>query len=302
MSDKVLNRSSLLSPTFLGVTALTMTCIVGGTSYGLSKELMGYFNPSELITYRFFLGALTLILFRPSSLRQLSKEKLKLTFPTGAVLAFSMLAMWQGVKYSDTGLSAFIANSEFIIIPIISYLFFGQKISLKTLLLVFLGLIGMALLSFQRDFEISYGTVILLICATGFAFYAVLNTELTKKLDTFELSLYNLLWSTFFCAFAALIEGYTFKFSYASVLPLLYLGPVVLGIRFAFITYGQSKVKVAHAGLIYLTEPVTAALIGCYLLGEAFSPYQLLGIMILMGTVLGSFLVVSQEEGLEERL
>ena len=260
---------------------------------------MGFFTPSELLTYRFFLGSLTLVAIRPGSISQLTRAKCKLALPTAAVLSVSMLTLWQGVKYSDTGLSAFLANSEFILIPIILYFFFKQKISLMTGVLVLTGLVGMALLSLQQGLNISVGTSFLLASATCFAFYAILNTELTKKIAPFELSLLNLSLSTVFCAFAAIFEGFTFNFSLDSTLPLLYLGPIILGIRFLFITYGQSKVRASHAGLIYLCEPISASLIGCFLMSETFSSTQLLGILILIATVLGSFFVVSQEEARE---
>lgn len=285
------------SPTLLGVMALTMTAIIGGTSFSLSKFLMEFFNSWEFVTYRFFLGSLTLVLLRPSSIRQISLQKLKLALPTAFALSFAMLTLWEGVKYSDTGLSAFIANSEFVLIPAILYLFFGQKISLKTLLLVVTGVFGMALLSFKSGVEVTYGTILLFICATCFALYAVLNTELTKKLPTYEIALMNLSLSTLICGVFALFQGYTFKFNSDQILPLIYLGPLMMGIRFFFITYGQSKVKASHSSLIYLCEPVTATLIGCFILNETLTNFQLIGIVILISTVVGSFEVVRQEEG-----
>ena len=295
-SEEKINNSSLL----LGIAALTVTSILGGTSYSIAKKIMEYFSPSELMTYRLFLGTLTLIVIRPSALGELNSAKFRLALPSAAALSLSMLFLWQGVKYSDTGLSAFLANSEFLLIPILSYLFFKQKTSLKTGSLVALGLLGMGFLCLERGFNISFGTIFLLASATCFACYALINTNLTRKIKPYELTLLNLSISTVFCAVAGIFQGFSFNFAPSTILPLLFLGPVMMGIRFYFITFGQSKVRASHAGLIYLCEPVTASLIGCFFLGETFSNFQIVGIFILIATVIGSF-VIAKEESYKSR-
>jgi drug/metabolite transporter (DMT)-like permease len=258
---------------------------------------MEFFNPNEFLTYRFFLGVLTLVVLKPRVLRELNIKKFILALPTAVFLSAAMLALWQGVKYSDTGLSAFIVNSEFVLIPIIAYFCFRETISLQTGVLVLIGLVGMALLSLQSSLHVTLGTGYLLCSVLFFAFYAIFNTRLSRKLDPFLLSVLNLSLASVICGVVASIEGYKFGFNSETILPLIYLGPIMTGIRFFVITFGQSKVDAPHAGLIYLCEPVTASIIGYTLLDEKFSILQLVGISLLILTVFGSFKVIGKEEG-----
>ena len=192
-------------------------------------------------------------------------------------------------------------NSEFIFIPIIAYVCFGERISRQTGFLVFAGLIGIGLLSFQSSFQVNSGTAYLFGSIISFTFYAIFNTRLARKMDTFELTVINLSLATIICGFFAWVEGFTFGFSREVILPLIYLGPIITGLRFFLITYGQSKVDASHVGLIYLVEPLTASVIGYYALGENFSSIQFCGILILIATVVGSLRVIDQEEGKEAK-
>ena len=290
-----------ISDTLLGAVALIAMSALGGTSYAVFRFTQKFFNSNEFLTYRFFLGVLVLILLKPQVLPKLSLRKFAAALHTGAFLSTAMLLLWQGVKYSSTGISAFIVNSEFIFIPIIAYVCFGERISRQTGFLVFAGLIGIGLLSFQSSFQVNSGTAYLFGSIISFSFYAIFNTRLARKMDTFELTVINLSLATIICGFFAWVEGFTFGFSREVILPLIYLGPIITGLRFFLITYGQSKVDASHVGLIYLVEPLTASVIGYYALGENFSSIQFCGILILIATVVGSLRVIDQEEGKEAK-
>ncbi len=291
--------SQYQSSLYLGVLALAVTSFMGATSYGLAKALMRDFNPTELLFFRFLTGSLTLVLFKPTLFSALLKRENLKVISSALSLSFSMIFLWKGVQISETGLAAFLANSEFILIPIIGYFLFGQTVSRLTLLLVIIGAIGVSLLCITSDLSISLGTFYLLLSALGFSFYAIFTTALTKKIPKLELSFLNLFLSAVFCFPVAATEGLKLNFAWDNLPLLVYLGPIMTGIRFYFITYGQSKVRVSHTGLIYLCEPIGATIIGYYFLGEIFSLRQIIGAAILILTVIGSVFVIREEEGKE---
>lgn len=67
----------------------------------------------------------------------------------------------------------------------------------------------------------------------------------------------------------------------------LHLGIVTVGIAYQLFAAGLATVSVASAATFTLAEPLTAALLGVFVLGEALSPQALVGVgLVLAGLVL----------------
>ena len=72
----------------------------------------------------------------------------------------------------------------------------------------------------------------------------------------------------------------------AGLLVALHLGVVTIGLAYLLFTQGLVKIPAATAVTLSLAEPLTAALLGIFLLGEWLPPAGLLGIALLLAGLL----------------
>ena len=152
----------------------------------------------------------------------------------------------------------------------------------------FLALIGCSLLVLSGgDLRVN-GTGILLAMAAGtsYALYTLLIKELLVREPrgavlsiTFLLGSLVLLPILFLGDFAWLAEP-------RGLLVALHLAIITVGAAYTLYAIGLSMISVAATATLTLAEPLTAGLLGIFLLGEELSPLAALGVVLLLSGLL----------------
>jgi len=273
-----------------GEILLLITTVIGGTAYVVSKSLLLEISPENLIFYRFLFGIIFLVILRPKSVLTLDRQTLGLGAGVGAVMALSMFALFYGLRTTGSGIAAFLANSEFLFIPFIELLLFKKRISRLIWLSLSLGVIGIILISLGKDLRISLGELFLCASSIGFAFTAILSVRATRLVPTYKLTISMMLFAGLLAGIVSATQG-SLALPPIAVLPhLLYIGIVVTGLRFLLVLIAQRSVSASHSGIIYLAEPVVAAIFGVVLLKEQLTMNQILGMVSML---LAALLIVT---------
>lgn len=264
---------------------LLLTAFIWGAAFVAQRVGMDSLSPFYFNAIRFALGSLSLIPLIYLNYRRKSKKdfefELKKSLKAGFILGFLLFlgsAFQQvGMVYTTAGKAGFITGLYVVIVPLIG-IFFKQKIKIEIIIGVLLSIIGLYLLSINKDFTMDYGDFLVLICSFMFSFHVLAVAYFAPKRDCILLS------SLQFAVNALLSLGVAFFWENISwlniregIIPLLYGGFMSAGVAYTLQVIAQKDAPPAHASILLSLESVFAALTGWFILGEKLSYRALWG-------------------------
>ena len=210
----------------------------------------------------------------------------------GIFLGIDHAAWHHGIMLTSVANATLFACMAPVFVVIYGWLFFSWKISFHFIICLILVILGSFLL-FYDSLEFSKNKVIgdlwSLFAGACYAGYLLFTGILRDgKLNSYIILFYASL-------FSAIIIFVIFLFTKEQFFPETMFGLlVILGISIisqiigiGSITWALGKVKTSLASLTLMSEPLTAALLGIFILGEFLSLIQISGgIIILIGILL----------------
>lgn len=279
-----------------GSLILLITAIIWGSSFVSQKVGVETVGPMTFIGLRTLLGSIVLfpvILVidknKPAEKVMPFTNKTLLTggLACGIFLCIASTLQTFGMKYIDAGKSGFLTSLYMIFVPIIG-IFAGKKLSLKTVISVFLAIIGMYLLCMKNGFSsIGIGDILVLLCAIFFSFHIMIIDHFSPKVDGVKLSCLQ-----FFIAGAIasigmlIIEKPTLNDIIISIPPIAYSGIMSCGVAYTLQIIGQKYAEPTIATLIMSLESVFAALSGWLFLNEIMTTREFFGCAIVFLAVI----------------
>ena len=150
-----------------------------------------------------------------------------------------------------------------------------------------LAIIGCVLLFVNRG-EASVNPIgILLALSAGLMF--ALYTNCSKQLAEKEETLPAVAMTFTLCALLLLPfsgDGVMWTFESQNLFPMLYMGLAATSIAYLLFLAGLEKISSSSAVTLSLAEPLTAALLGVFLVGEYLSPTSWIGVVLLLGGII----------------
>ncbi len=243
---------------------------------------------------RIALGTLVLILLAAwqgelASLRQWRTWPRRTTLLAAAAIAAYQVFFFAAVARTGVAVGTIVGiGSTPIAAGILTTLVYRTSPGRTWMVSTFLALIGCSLLVLSGgDLRVN-GTGILLAMAAGtsYALYTLLIKELLVREPrgavlsiTFLLGSLVLLPILFLGDFAWLAEP-------RGLLVALHLAIITVGAAYTLYAIGLSMISVAATATLTLAEPLTAGLLGIFLLGEELSPLAALGVVLLLSGLL----------------
>lgn len=191
---------------FFAHIALFIVNLIYALNYTIAKDVMpGYIEPSGFILLRVlcgvFLFSFFYFLFIKESVEKKDFFRLALCGLFG--VAINQLFFFEGLNLTTPINAAIIMTVNPVLVIIISALLIGEKITVKKIIGIVLGIIGAGALilnsgsvSFDNDFFI--GNLLVLINATSYAIYLVLVKGLMKKYNPLTVMFFVFLFGLFF--------------------------------------------------------------------------------------------------------
>ena len=279
---------------------MLLAAAIWGFAFVAQREGMETMGPFLFNTARFFIGTVFLLPIvwylskknKSQNNKETSTKKLLFAgFIAGLFLFLAASFQQVGIQYTTAGKAGFITGLYIFFVPLIG-IFFGQRTGSGTWLGAFIALIGLYLLSINKDFSIAQGDLLQLICAIFFAAHILVIGYVAKSMDPLKLSLIQYFVSAVLSFFIAVaIEVITWKMIVDTAIPLLYAGIMSIAIGYTLQVVAQQHAKSSHAAIILGLEGAFAVLGGWLILDENLSTRGLIGCgLMLLGMFLSQLL------------
>ena len=240
--------------------------------------------------YRMLFGsiALFIIYLIKNNENPLRKNISKVIF-LGAILFNLDLWFWhRSVIYVGPGLSTLLANFQIVILPFLALIFFNQKTQRIQIFSIFLGLLGLFLITGQ-SWDIAgnnykLGVLFGLLTAISYAGYIISIKRIDHNAAVNSDPIFNLLFISLISA------GLLFLFSIIEQVPLeikssseliwmICYGLFSHVIGWFFILNGLQKISAVTAGIILLTQPILSYVWDFIIFKKVILPIEYFGIV-----------------------
>lgn len=268
---------------------LIIIAMIWGSGFvGTQLALDGGLTPLQLLTIRFFIGAVLInLIFFKQIKEHINKEILKSGVILGFFLFIAFAVQTIGILYTTPTKNAFITAANVVIVPFIGFFVYKRKLDKIGIISSIMTLIGIGILSLEVDLSINIGDFLTLICAFGFAFHIFFTSEFASKYNPIVLTgiqftvafILSLVCQIFMgeMKIEAQVNGY---------LGALYLGVFSTTIAFLLQTICQKMVDGTKTAIILSTEAVFGTIFSVLILKEIVTLKMLIGIAIIFTSII----------------
>lgn len=268
--------------------ALLLTTLIWGATFPATKVVLEQLPPLSFLFLRFCLGALLVVV-----------GMLLLGFPVRrepSVLRASAIAtVWLflgyllqtvGLRYTTASNSAFITALYVVFVPLILRRF-GPRVWLATSIAT-----GGLWLLVKPTIAMNVGDLLTLGCAVAFAAHIALLERFTREVDAPSLFTWQMVAMAVILLPAMMLErapAGSFAPTAALLVGLGITGGLATG-AFAVQMWAQRLIPAQQVALVFASEPVYAAWLSWYFLGESLDLQGWIGSgLIVVAVVMGAF-------------
>ena len=265
---------------------ILIAVVFWGASYIFTKIGLGSFGVFNLIAMRFILAFVISAL----TLRKYIVAERKILIYSaglGSILFLAFTTMTLALKYTTASNAGFLIGSLVIIIPIISFFIFKEKIEGKFIVGSLMALVGIGLITLDDELSVNLGDILALLCATLFALHVVLTGKLTKKVNSISLGVFQLGVVAGMSLLTSIVTGgFNIPSSKNLWFIILFLSIICTAFGYIVQTVAQQEASPVMTGLILSLEPLFSAVLAYFILGEIMSVRALTGSGILLSSII----------------
>lgn len=266
---------------------------VWGTTFILVKDALSHMGVYTFLGIRFIAAAVFLYLMTFRNLPKIKWPTIKAGMIVGLFLLAGYIFQTVGLKYTSASNAGFITGLSVVMVPIIYAIYTWSLPENNTILGVLLASIGLFLLSVTSDFKMSYGDLLVLFCAFGFAMHIIMVGRYSEFNNPVALTIIQIL----FVGLVSMSIGIA-----TEPWPPVLNGPVIQALiitsifatALAFLIQNmvQKFTTASRTALIFITEPVFAAGFAYFYAGELLTARALIGCALIIGGMIISELPI----------
>lgn len=274
-SKKVLYMGLLLLVTFFW-----------GVTFPMIKIALQFISPVIFLSIRFFISALLMIPFLVRKKNVFSPTNIKYGFLAGSLLFIGYYFQTIGLEYTTASKSGIITGIYVVLIPLISYFYLRKKVSRFDIIASFLAFGGLLVMSTgdASNSTVQLGDFLTFICALGYAFQIAYVSKYSKNLDSTVFTFYQIL-TVSILSTVAIPTYFPLLVSLNLYVIFSILFTAIFGgiLAYYISTRALIFVEPTTAGIIFVGEPIFAALSSVLINGEVLGLFTILGggIMVL---------------------
>jgi drug/metabolite transporter (DMT)-like permease len=269
---------------------LLLVSVIWGSAF-VAQRVAGQLGSVYLFNAARYLLAAGVVL--PFALRThrasrpaMSREQYQWMFVAGFVLFVGSALQQLGLLYTTAGNAGFITSLYVVLVPIVLFLVWREKIHWVSIVAVALAGAGAFFLSTGGQFEVRAGDVIELAGALFWTFHVIVLGKYAFSFEAMSFSVGQLI----VCGLLNLAVGLFLEKPVPINLPLLgaigYTAFFSLGLCYTLQVWAQRHTPPADAALILSLESVFAVIAGWLLLNETLTPIQICGCVLIFVAVL----------------
>ncbi|MCQ2462287.1 MAG: DMT family transporter [Clostridia bacterium] len=305
-----MNKSNVIK----GNLCALYSTLVWGTTFIVTKNLMGSFNAAEILFTRFVVAFIVLMFIRlikgkeelPAEKNKKDELLLALCGLTGLFLYGTLEII--SMKYTYASNTSTIVSTNPFFIALFAILFLKEE---KPRVNFFGGFViaisGVALISFNGSAKFGlnpFGDFLALLCAVAWGVYTTLIKKLSNKgYSTTYVTRHTYLWGCVVMALALPFFGINTDFTRftdtKSLLSLLFLGVIASCTCFLTWNYATRAIGPVNSGIYIYAIPVVTIVFAAIVLHESVNILSFAGIaLVVAGTVISS---IRKGDGKNER-
>jgi len=239
---------------------------------------------------RFFLSFILMFLLSLKYIKQLDKTLVKSGLFLGSLFFLGYATQTYGLIYTKSSIVAFITGLNVVIVPIVVYILFRQKVFIFSLIGAVIAAFGLWLLTGANGIaSFGKGEFYSLLCATFFAIHIVYTAKLSKQYNIFLLVSVELLTVALLSLFASLaVDPFTLPKHYSYPLVLALVTTVLFATVYALFmqTYMQQFTTPAKTAIIFTMEPASAAVFSYFYAHEVLNVTQITGGVVMIAAMM----------------
>lgn len=199
---------------YMAIAGLVLVTVIWGGGFVASDMALDSLSPFQIMTIRFLLASVLMGGISIRNLKGIKKEEVTAGVFMGAALFIGFSLQIIGLQYTTPSKNAFLTATNVVIVPFIAFLICRKKVGFRGIIGAVLAIVGVGLLSLDKDLSLGLGDGLTLICAVGFAFQIFLTSIFVKKVQGICVELYSDVYGRYFiidihdCLRAGAFSGY----------------------------------------------------------------------------------------------
>lgn len=258
-----------------------MVSVLAALGWIFSKEALQGLPPLLFIGTRFLIAGFVLAAYSRDKILSLSRSQARRAIGLGGLFGIGIAIWIHGLYYNrHVGEGAFLTSTSIVLIPIIAFLFFREKISLSTWMSLPIALCGLGFLSLKNGFSLAHGHLFYLFAAVLFALHFNLVNRYVSHIGALPLTAIQLSMVGIICMLLSVSTETWPNLNSVSteiIIWVLLAALLATSLRFFIQTYAQQLSPDSHSAIILTLEPLWTAIIAAFWFTERMSPSQLIG-------------------------
>ena len=258
-----------------------------GMTYVLTKICLNYSTELHIISFRFLIAFVVSLIFLQRKIFPIKIREILYSLILSVLLFLVFITMTIGVKYTTATNASFLISLSVIFIPFFSWIFNKEKPKKNIFVVLIIALIGIMLLTLDKDLELHIGDILCLICSLLFSFHVLITERFVKNNNPITLGVLQ------FGGVAILsflvqypIEKFTLPKDEKFWISLLILSVFCTALAYIIQTVSQKKLSSTLIGFILSLEPIFSGIFGYFILNEYLTFQQYVGAFLLLISVI----------------
>ena len=253
-----------------------------GVTFPLIKIALEYISPVVFLALRFSVSAIMLVPFILKSRRLLERRIARIGITAGIFLFLGYYFQTVGLEYTTAANSGIITGIYVVLLPFISFAYLkirASKLDVVASALAFAGLFIMSASSLAlKNSTVDLGDILTVICGVAYAVQIAYVSKYSGGLDSTVFTFYQIL--TVAVLSAVFIPTYSTALLTLNTMVVFVIVFTALfgGVLAYFITTkALIYVEPTSAGIIFVGEPIFAAISAVVIGGEVLGPLTIMG-------------------------
>ncbi|WP_338989956.1 DMT family transporter [Fusobacterium animalis] len=266
---------------------MVIATIFFGMTYVLTKICLNYSTELHIISFRFLIAFVISLIFLQRKIFPLKIKEILYSLILSVLLFMVFITMTIGVKYTTATNASFLISLSVIFIPFFSWIFNKEKPKKSIFIVLIIALMGIMLLTLDKNLEFHIGDILCLICSLLFSFHVLITERFVKNNNPITLGVLQ------FGGVALLsflvqypIEKFTLPKNEKFWISLMILSVFCTALAYIIQTVSQKKLSSTLIGLILSLEPIFSGIFGYFILNEYLSPQQYIGAFLLLISII----------------
>lgn len=266
---------------------MVIATIFFGMTYVLTKICLNYSTELHIISFRFLIAFVISLIFLQRKIFPIKIKEILYSLILSVLLFMVFITMTIGVKYTTATNASFLISLSVIFIPFFSWIFNKEKPKKSIFIVLIIALIGIMLLTLDKNLEFHIGDILCLICSLLFSFHVLITERFVKNNNPITLGVLQ------FGGVAILsflvqypIEKFTLPKNEKFWISLMILSVFCTALAYIIQTVSQKKLSSTLIGLILSLEPIFSGIFGYFILNEYLSLQQYMGAFLLLISII----------------